>query len=151
MSELYRTDPLAANRQMVDDFRAARDRGEPLNRPMLLLTTTGARSGEPRTAPMMYVPDGDRLLVIGSNMGAAQVPAWVHNIRARTDVTVEVRAETALASAREATGAERDQLFADIAAQHPFFLDHQAGISRPIPVVVLTRRDGQSFAFPPQP
>jgi deazaflavin-dependent oxidoreductase (nitroreductase family) len=141
----YRSDPLGANRKMIDEFRAARDRDEPMARPMLLLTTTGADSNQARTVPIMYVPDGDRLLVIGSNAGAPAEPAWVRNVRAHPRVEVEVGRQTVEAEARVTSGEERDQLFADIAARYPFFLEHQAGTERTIPVIVLTRLDGHGF------
>jgi F420H(2)-dependent quinone reductase len=142
----YRDDSLGTNRKMIEDFRAARDRGEPLARAMLLLTTTGARSGQPRTVPVMYVPFGDRVLVIGSNAGAPSEPGWVRNVRANPRVRVEVGAVTAEAEALVTSGEEGARLFADVAARYPFFLEHQAGIQRTIPVVVLTRLDGQGFS-----
>src|SRR6266699_3503304 len=73
------------NRRVIEEFRA--DRGKPggrwEGRPLLLLTTTGARSGQPRTTPMMYIPDGDRLLVIASNAGAPAHPDWYRNLVGR--------------------------------------------------------------------
>jgi deazaflavin-dependent oxidoreductase (nitroreductase family) len=125
------------NRQLIAQFRAA---GRKLDdRPMLLLTTTGARSDRPHTAPMMYVRDDERLLVIASNAGAPSHPDWYHNLLATPRVTVEVDGETFTANAVPLVGDERDRIFARIAAQYPFFNDHQAGISRTIPVVALVR------------
>ncbi|TME01188.1 MAG: nitroreductase family deazaflavin-dependent oxidoreductase, partial [Chloroflexi bacterium] len=84
------------NRQLIEDFRANRGKnGGPFaGRPLLLLTTTGAKSGQRRTTPMMFIPDGDRLLVIASNVGAPAHPDWYRNLVAHPDVTVEVGAET---------------------------------------------------------
>lgn len=130
-------DMKAHNRQLIAEFRAAGRRLE--DRPMLLLTTTGARSGQHHTAPMMYVPDGDRLLVIASNAGAAAHPDWFHNLMRNPRVTVEVSGEAYDATATPLAGKERDQVFARITEQFPFFNDHQARVSRSIPVVALTR------------
>jgi deazaflavin-dependent oxidoreductase (nitroreductase family) len=90
---------------------------------------------------MMYVPDGDRLLVIASNAGAPRHPDWYRNLVADSGVTVEVGPEVYDATAVVTTGDERARLWADIVAQYPFFADHQAGVSREIPVVALVRRD----------
>jgi deazaflavin-dependent oxidoreductase (nitroreductase family) len=137
MTELP-TDMKAYNRKLIEEFRAAgRTAGE---RPLLLLTTTGARTGQPRTTPMMYVPDGARLLVIASNAGAPRHPDWYHNLLVDPEVTVEVAGETYRSTAVVTTGAERDRLFARTAESYPFFTDHQARVSRRIPVVALVRQ-----------
>jgi deazaflavin-dependent oxidoreductase (nitroreductase family) len=130
-------DMKAHNRKVIEEYRANKGAG---GRPLLLLTTIGARTGEPRTTPMMYVPDGDRLLVIASNAGAPKHPDWYRNLVANPDVTVEVDAEKYQATAEVPSGAERDRLFAGIVEKYPFFADHQAGVTRTIPVVVLVRR-----------
>src|SRR5260370_20113435 len=80
------------NRQLIEEFRANRGKsGGPMEgRPLLLLTTTGAKSGQLRTTPMMYIPDGDHLLVIASNAGAPVHPDWYRNLVAYPEVTVEV-------------------------------------------------------------
>ena len=132
------------NRQLIAEFRAGRDQpGGPMpGRPLLLLTTTGAKSGQPRTTPMMYVRDGDRLLVIASNAGAPRHPDWYHNLVAHPAVGVEVGTETFDATAVVLEGADREQTWDRIVAQHPFFADHQAQVTRQIPVVALERRNG---------
>lgn len=130
-------DMKAHNEQLIAQFRAAGRKLE--NRPLLLLTTTGARSGKPHTAPMMYVRDGDRLLVIASNAGAPRHPDWYRNLLANPRVTVEAEGETFPAEAMPLAGAERDRAFDAIAQDYPFFRDHQAGVSRTIPVVALHR------------
>ena len=107
---------------------------------MLLLTTTGAKSGQRRTTPMMYVPDGDRLLVIASNAGAPAHPDWYRNLLAHPSVTVEVGADTFDASAVVLEGTERQQLWDTIVASYPFFIEHQAKITREIPVIALERQ-----------
>ncbi|HEU5198151.1 MAG TPA: nitroreductase family deazaflavin-dependent oxidoreductase [Ktedonobacterales bacterium] len=130
------------NRQLIEDFRA--NRGKPdnpfANRPLLLLTTTGAKSGQPRTTPMMYIPDGNRLLVIASNAGAARHPDWYHNLVAHPEVTVEVKTETYKATATVAEGEARQRLWKKIVEAAPFFTDHQAKITRQIPVIILERQ-----------
>jgi deazaflavin-dependent oxidoreductase (nitroreductase family) len=131
----------AYNRQLIEEFRA--ERGNPTGpmagRPLLLLTTTGAKSGQPRTAPLMYIPEGDRLLVIASNVGAAHDPDWYHNLVVHPQVTVEVGTETYIATASTITGEERQRVWARIVEQHPFFADHQEKTTRQIPVVALQR------------
>ena len=128
---------LAYNAKLIAEFRAAGRRLA--DRPLLLLTTTGARSGEPRTAPMMYIPDGGRLLVVASAAGATRHPAWYHNLVANPQVTVEVDGEGYAASAVPLEGDEYTSAWQRIVAGYPFFTEHQAGVSRRIPVVALTR------------
>ena len=130
------------NRQLIEDFRANRHNpdGPFKSRPLLLLTTTGARSGQPHTAPMMYIPDGDRLLVIASNVGAPVHPDWYHNLVAHPEVTVEVGAETYDAIAVVTEGEERQRLWTRIVESRPFFAEHQAKTTRQIPVIALSRR-----------
>jgi deazaflavin-dependent oxidoreductase (nitroreductase family) len=126
----------AHNRALIEEFRA--NGGAP-GRQLLLLTTTGRRTGQRRTTPMMYVEDGDRLLVIASNAGATQEPDWCRNLRADPGVTVEITGETYPAIAFVTTGPERDRLFERICEGYPFFRDHQAKAGRTIPVVALER------------
>lgn len=131
------SDMRAFNRQMISDFRAHDPKVA--GRRLLLLTTTGARSGRPHTTPMTYATDGDRVLVIASNAGAVRHPDWYLNLVANPAVTVELHDETFRARAVVAEGEEYDRLWAQIVAEMPFFTDHQAQISRKIPVVILER------------
>ena len=125
------------NRRLVEQFRAdGRRMGD---RPLLVLTTVGRRTGRRHTTPMMYVRDGERLLVLASNAGAPDDPDWYLNLVANPEVTVEVDGEEYRATAVVTTGEERDRLFARTIERYPFFADHQAGISRTIPVVELVR------------
>ena len=126
------------NRKLIEEFRAAG--GRLGDRALLLLTTIGRRSGLPRTTPMMYVRDGDRVLVIASNAGAVRHPDWYRNLVANPTVTVEVDGETYPATATPLRGGEYEETFAGIAQRYPFFAEHQARIRRRIPVVALTRR-----------
>ena len=137
------TDQNTYNRQLIEEFRADRDRGGGAmkGRPLLLLTTTGAKSGQLRTKPMMFIPDGDRLLVIASNAGAPTHPDWYRNLVAHPEVTVEVGNETFKADATVTEGPERQRLWNRVVELYPFFADHQAKIARQIPVIVLKRRE----------
>jgi deazaflavin-dependent oxidoreductase (nitroreductase family) len=125
------------NRKLIAEFRAA-GRVMP-DRPLLLLTTTGVKSGRQHTAPMMYVEVDDRLLVVASNAGAPQHPDWFRNLVADPRVTVEHGGEAFEATAVVPTGAERDRLFQQIVERYPFFADHQGKVTRQIPVVELVR------------
>ncbi len=136
------TDQNDFNRQVIEEFRANRSKGQVEDRPRLLLTTRGARSGQPRTTPMMYIPDGDRLLVIASNIGAQKHPDWYHNLVAHPKVTVEVRTEIYDAMAIVMEGAERERLWNKIVEQAPFFAEHQAKTTRQIPIIALVRQTG---------
>jgi len=138
------TDQDTYNRQLIEEFRADRDKGGGAmkGRPLLLLTTTGAKSGQLRTKPMMYIPDGDRLLVIASNAGAPTHPDWYRNVVAHPEVTVEVGNETFKAIATVTEGLERQRLWSRVVELYPFFADHQAKTSRQIPVIVLRRLEG---------
>ncbi len=130
------------NNQLIEEFRANRSKFEgPGARPLLLLTTTGAKSGQHYTTPMMYIPNGDRLLVIASNIGAPKHPDWYHNLVAHPEVTVEVGTETYEATAIVTQGTERQQLWTWIIEQYPFFADHQTKTTRQIPIIALTRRE----------
>ena len=128
------------NRQLIEEFRANRNQvGGPFEgRSLLLLTTIGASSGKPHTAPMMYIPDREQLLVVASNAGAPNHPDWYHNLVAHPQVTVEVGTETFDATAVVTEGEERQQLWNRIVELYPFFAEHQAKITRQIPVIVLS-------------
>ena len=109
---------------------------------MLLLTTTGAKSGQRRTTPVMYLADGGRLLVFATKAGAPTNPAWYHNLKAYPEVTVEVGTETYEATATPLTGEERDRLYAKQASLYPQFGEYQARATRKIPVIALERHKG---------
>ncbi|HKD97188.1 MAG TPA: nitroreductase family deazaflavin-dependent oxidoreductase [Micromonosporaceae bacterium] len=128
------SDMLAHNRRLIEHFRT---NGAPEGRPLLLLTTTGRRSGERRTSPMMYIRDGDRLLVVASNAGADRDPMWYLNLVSDPRVHVEIGTESYEATAVPLEGDDRAEAFARIVAGYPFFADHQAKVRRQIPVVEL--------------
>ncbi|MEU8608874.1 nitroreductase/quinone reductase family protein [Actinoplanes sp. NPDC048791] len=131
-------DVLAYNRTLIEQFRA--DAGKSLgNRPLLLLSTVGRRSGQERTSPMMYVRSGDRLLVIASNNGAREDPQWYRNLLADPSVTVELPGERFTARAEPLSGDDYDREWAAIKQSFPFFAEHEARADRRIPVVALLR------------
>jgi deazaflavin-dependent oxidoreductase (nitroreductase family) len=129
----------ATNRRVIEQFRAGGDIEGMHRERLLLLTTTGARSGDPHTAPMMFHRDGDRLLVIASFAGAPDHPDWYTNLVADPHVTVEIGDETFPARATPAGAEERERLWAGLTESYPFLADHQAKTDRVIPVVVLER------------
>jgi deazaflavin-dependent oxidoreductase (nitroreductase family) len=131
------------NANLIKDLRANRGQatsGPFLGRPVLILTTEGARSGETRETPLVYTRDGEDYVVIGSKGGAPTHPAWFHNLRTNPDVTLEVNGERFGAKARVAEGEERQRLYAAQAAIMPAFADYQARTSRQIPVIVFKRK-----------
>lgn len=135
-------DQYERNRAVIEELRANAGRagGAWEGRPLLLLTTTGAKSGRRLTTPVMYLADGDRLLVFASRGGAPANPAWYHNLAANPDVTVEVGGETFEATAEVLQGEERDRLYQKQAELYPTFAEYQRRTSRRIPVVALSRK-----------
>jgi deazaflavin-dependent oxidoreductase (nitroreductase family) len=107
---------------------------------LLLLGTTGAKSGAKRTTPMTYLPDGDLLYVFASKAGADVHPDWYHNLVANPDVTVEVGTESFDAVATPLESAERDRVYAAQCELAPGFKTYQDGTKRIIPVVALKRK-----------
>lgn len=129
------------NKQVIEEFRANGGKvgGMFEGAPLLLLTTTGARSGQPRVAPLVYTTDSDRIVIIASKGGAPTNPDWYHNIAANPEVTVELGTETFQARAEIAEEPERTRLFDAQAATMPGFRDYQNNTSRVIPVVTISR------------
>jgi deazaflavin-dependent oxidoreductase (nitroreductase family) len=110
-------------------------------RPLMLLTTTGAKTGEPRTAIVTFTRDGERYVIAASKSGAPDNPAWFHNLRANPEVTVEAAGERFRARATVTSGAERDRLWAQHAEQRPEFRDYPKKTDRVIPMILLDRID----------
>jgi deazaflavin-dependent oxidoreductase (nitroreductase family) len=129
------------NAQIIAEFRANEGRvgGHFEGRTLLLLTTTGARTGTAHTTPVIYLRDADRYVIFGSNGGAARHPGWYHNVRVNPDVLVEVGTESFRAAAAVLDGPERDELFRRQADRDPSFDGYQAGMARVMPVVALTQ------------
>jgi deazaflavin-dependent oxidoreductase (nitroreductase family) len=126
----------------VPVYRATRGRlmGKVGRAPVLLLTTTGRKSGEPRTAPVVYLGDGDRYVVIGSNAGNARMPAWALNLRANPEAQVDVYGDRRAVTARVAEGEERADLWRRMNEQYAGFDDYRARTDREISVFVLEPR-----------
>jgi len=103
----------------------------------LLLTTVGRRSGQTRVMPLLYVRDGDRFVVVGSNGGDDRPPAWWLNLQAQPAAQVQAGRERQRVSARQARGAELDRLWARLEASYRYYADYRRRTSREIPVVVL--------------
>jgi deazaflavin-dependent oxidoreductase (nitroreductase family) len=129
------------NRAIIEEFRANGGKvgGQFAGAPLLVLTTTGAKTGKQRTHPLVYLPDGDRLIVFASKGGAPTSPDWYHNLVANPTATVEVGNETFEVKATELTGEERDRIYAKQAELMPGFAEYQEKTTRTIPVVVLER------------
>jgi F420H(2)-dependent quinone reductase len=108
--------------------------------PVLLLTTTGRKSGARRTAPVVYLADGARVVVIGSNAGNARAPAWALNLRAHPEAEVELGAERRRVTARVAEGNERADLWRRMNLQYAGFDDYRVRTTRDISVFVLEPR-----------
>ncbi|MET9286622.1 nitroreductase family deazaflavin-dependent oxidoreductase [Nocardia beijingensis] len=129
------------NTQIIEEFRANQGKvGGPFaGRELLLLTSTGAKSGRPRTNPLAFIRDGEDIVVIASKAGAPTNPDWYHNVRAHPEVTIEIGTETIEATATAITdGPERDRLYAAMVEVMPGFAEYQEKTDRVIPVVKLT-------------
>jgi deazaflavin-dependent oxidoreductase (nitroreductase family) len=131
----------AWNHGLIDDYRAngTVTQGPFVGRQVLLLTTTGVKSGEPRTTPLVYTTDGDQIVIVASMGGAPDHPFWFNNLVAEPIVTVELGDETFQAKATVATPAERRRLYDQHAELHPSFKDYEQKTSREIPVILLDR------------
>ncbi len=129
------------NQKVIAEFRANQGKvgGQMAGMPILLLTTTGAKTGRALTKPLAYTKDGDRIFVIASFAGSPHNPAWFVNLEANPTVTVEVGSERFQARAVVTTGEERQRLFKTQADKIAIFHDYQKKTSRQIPVVVFER------------
>lgn len=127
------------NSRVIEEFRANHGKvgGNFEGAPLLLLHTTGARSGEPRITPMMYLLDGGRYLVFASKAGSDSNPAWYHNLLAHPEAQIEVGDDTIAVQAVELRGDERDAYYAEQARRYPGFAGYQQKTDRIIPVIAL--------------
>jgi len=133
------TDVHAFNNALIGEYRAKNGEisGVFAGQPLLLLTTTGAKSGQPRTVPLVYSTDRERMIVVAANWGAPNHPDWFNNLVANPYVTVELGGNVYGARATIAAGEERDRLFAQHTTLLPAFADYQRNTTRRIPVVTL--------------
>lgn len=125
-------------------FKEIREEGHPVSgyfegRKLLILTTTGAKSGEPRESALAYSIDGDRLVIVASKNGGPTNPSWYHNLVANPIVTIEVDKERFQARATATEGAERQRLWDGHVAVNPAFADYLTKTDRVIPVISLER------------
>jgi deazaflavin-dependent oxidoreductase (nitroreductase family) len=125
------------NDQQIDEFRANGGSTAMFGNAMVLLTTTGAKTGRTLTSPLVYGTDGDTVFVIASKAGAPSNPSWFHNLVANTGVTVEIGTQTYEATAEVCEESERARLYAIQAAARSAFAEYAAKTDRVIPVVVL--------------
>ncbi|EFH81258.1 nitroreductase family deazaflavin-dependent oxidoreductase [Ktedonobacter racemifer] len=130
------------NSKIIEEFRANEGKvGGPFEGgTLLLLTTTGAKSGKQRVNPLAYLPDGERYVIFASKAGAPTNPDWYHNLVAHPQVKLEVGTEAFEATATEVTGEERDRLYAGIVERMPGFGDYEKKTTRKIPVIALERQ-----------
>ena len=132
----------AFNESIIAEFRA---NGGVVGGPfegasMVLLHTTGAKSGKPYVTPLVYRPDGDRIVIFASAAGAPKNPAWFHNIVANPDITVEVGTDKYEATATTLGSGERDPIWEAQKHDAPGFAEYEAKTSRIIPVVAVARK-----------
>ena len=130
------------NASIIEEFRANHGKvgGNFEGAPLLLLHSVGAKSGQERVSPMMYLADGDRYLVFASKAGAPDNPDWYHNLKANPDATIEVGDDTVDVRAEELPRTERDEAYAKQAALFPGFADYEKKTDRVIPVLALAPR-----------
>jgi deazaflavin-dependent oxidoreductase (nitroreductase family) len=131
----------AFNKSIVDEFRSNGGKvGGPFEgATLLLLTSTGAKSGQPRLAPLAYLTIDQKIIIIGSKAGADTNPDWVHNLRANPRAHIEVGTEAYDVTARELPADERDETYPKVVAVAPGFGEYQAKTSRVIPLFELQR------------
>jgi deazaflavin-dependent oxidoreductase (nitroreductase family) len=142
--EKFHTDTAALddfNRNVVEEFRANGGKvGGPFEGgSLLLLNTTGAKSGQPRLSPLAYLDVDGRMLIVGSYAGAPKDPAWVHNLRANPKAHIEVGTEAYDVIARELPDEERDAAYPKIIEAAPVFAEYQSKTTRAIPLFELVR------------
>jgi deazaflavin-dependent oxidoreductase (nitroreductase family) len=132
----------ATGKLNVPIYRLSRGRifGNVGTAPVLLLTSTGRRSGQKRTAPVVFLADGERYVVIGSNAGNVRTPAWSYNLQANPDAEIELRGAHKLVRARVAEGDERAELWRKVNEMYEGFDDYDAKTPRDIAVFVLEPR-----------
>ena len=130
------------DRRIIEEFRANEGTvgGQFAGVPLLLLTTTGAKSGESRISPLAYLPNEGRIYVFAGNRGGPTNPGWYYNLVAHPDVTVELGTETFEAKAIVVEGAERDRLGSLQAQKIPALAELRTKITRKVPIVLLERK-----------
>ncbi len=131
------------NQRVIEEFRTNGGKVEGWA-PLILLTTRGAKTGQTRIIPLMYVPYGKTVLAVASKGGAEKNPDWYNNVLAHPDVTVEVEGEKFETTARVLTGAEREKAFQKAVEVFPPYGEYQKKAPREIPVIALERPADQA-------
>lgn len=133
--------PIDHNQRIIDEFRANDGKvgGYFEGAPMILIHHIGARSATERVNPLVYLPDGDDLVIAATKGGAPTNPDWYHNLKAHPRITVEVGTETFTVDSREATGNDRDTLWHRLVEMRPGFADYETKTTRTFPMFRLTR------------
>jgi F420H(2)-dependent quinone reductase len=108
--------------------------------PILLLTTKGRKSGEMRTAPLLYLEDGDRVIIVGSQGGMSKDPQWVRNVGADSNVEIEIGSRKRAMTARRGTTEEKESYWPALCKMYPDYADYQARTVRDIPILILDPR-----------
>ncbi len=133
------------NKTLIEEFRAndGKVTGQFSSANLLLLTTTGAKSGRQRVSPLAFFRIDGKMIILGSFRGSPTDPAWVHNLRANPQAHIEVGTDSGVdafdATARELPSAERDEIVPKVTAAAPVFAEYQANTSRVIPLFELIR------------
>jgi deazaflavin-dependent oxidoreductase (nitroreductase family) len=142
MTDIPSADAMKAfNKNLIDEFRANDGKvgGQFAGADLLLLTTTGAKSGQARLAPLAYLVIDGKMIIIGSKAGADTNPDWVHNLRANPRAHIEVGTDAYDVNGRELQKAERDETFEKVVATAPGFGEYQSKTSRVIPLFELQK------------
>jgi deazaflavin-dependent oxidoreductase (nitroreductase family) len=131
------------NNQLIEELRAngGKAGGMFADRDLIILTTTGAQSGLPREAPLVYVMDGSRFIIVASNGGQDVHPSWYYNLLAHPRARAEVEFDAFEVDATVLEGEDRERAFDAVVARYPGFADYRDGTSRVLPVLALTRVD----------
>jgi deazaflavin-dependent oxidoreductase (nitroreductase family) len=137
----FNNDPIAYNAWLVEEYRANDGKlsGQLAGARLMLLTTTGAKTGKERVTPLGFAPEGERWLVIASANGSPKAPDWYYNLVANSEVTVELGSERIPARASVAEGEERTRLWEHFKTRMPFIDEHEKRAGRQIPIVILER------------
>ncbi len=136
------TTPKDFNEQVIEEFRANGGKAGGMfeGMPLVLVHNVGAKSGKEYVTPLVYLPDGDDVVIFASKGGAPENPGWYHNLKAEPNVSIEVGEKKLDVLATEATGDERDRLYSAQEAAQPQFAEYAEKTDRKIPVIVLSPR-----------
>ena len=135
------SEPSGWNQKIIEEFRsnAGKVGGYFEGAPMILIHHIGARSGSERVNPLVYLPDGEDMIIAATKGGSPTNPDWYHNLKAHPRITVEVGSGTFPVEAREVTGEERAKLWSRLVAMRPGFAEYETKTSRAFPMFRLTR------------